>query len=75
MQVKIDIGFEQLIILAKKLPAVQWAKLKLEVDQSRVKTKKLASIEDFLLAAPTFSKKQLEQIEKNRNAINQWRKV
>lgn len=32
-----------------------------------------AELENFLLSAPTFSKKQLDEIAKTRKAINQWR--
>lgn len=75
MRVQLEIGFEQLILLAKSLPAVQWAKLKSEVDQAILSNNKSSAIEDFLLTAPTFSKKQLQEIEKARTAVNQWRKV
>ncbi len=33
MQLQIDIGFEQLVQLAKELPPQQWTKLKQEVDE------------------------------------------
>jgi hypothetical protein len=31
MQVQVDIEFDQLVQIAKKLPATQWTKLKAEV--------------------------------------------
>lgn len=73
MQVQLEIGFEQLVQLAKKLPAKQWTKLKQEVDNKKNTVKEASKLEKFLLSAPTFSKKQLEEIAKTRKAINQWR--
>lgn len=73
MQVQLDIGFEQLVQLAKKLPAKQWRQLKQEVDNENSVVGETSELEKFLLSAPTFSKKQLEEIAKTRKAINQWR--
>ncbi len=73
MQAQVDIGFDQLVSLVKRLPARQWAKLKSEVDQSGKDVAKNQDLENFLLQAPTFSKKQLDTVAETRNAINQWR--
>lgn len=72
MQVEIDIKFEQLVDIAKKLPAMQWNKLKQEVEKDFDRTK-AQDMEAFLLSAPTFTKNQLNTIAKTRSAINQWR--
>ena len=74
MQVQVDIGFDQLVQVAKTLPKTQWAKLKEEVEAEEKKehTDNSALIE-LLLKAPTFSKRQLREIAKTRKAINQWR--
>ena len=73
MQVQVDIEFDQLVKLAKRLPVNQWAKLKKEVDEEVKTGRKVSDLEAFLLTAPTFTKKQLNEIDKNRKAINQWR--
>ncbi len=73
MQVEIDIKFEQLVTIAKKLPQQEWKKLKDEVEKNNYKDSKVQDMEAFLLSAPTFTKKQLDAIAKTRNAINQWR--
>ncbi len=73
MQIEVDIEFDQLVKLAKKLPVNQWAKLKTEVDQETTMASKASELEKFLLTAPTFTKKQLNEIEKTRKAISQWR--
>lgn len=74
MQLQIEIGFEQLVQLAKKLPSQQWLKMKQEVDKQQSVNKSAGDLESFLLNAPTFSKKQIDEIAKTRKAINQWRK-
>ncbi|MDP1811994.1 MAG: hypothetical protein Q8K66_11400 [Sediminibacterium sp.] len=73
MQVQLDIGFDQLVQLAKRLPAPQWTKLKKEVDKEKEERSQVTDIEAFLLTAPTFTEKQFEEITKTRKAINQWR--
>ncbi len=71
MQLKTAIGFDELVEIAKTLPATKWIKLKKEVEQKKVlKTKEL---ELFLLQAPTFNQKQLDTIANTRKAINEWR--
>lgn len=71
MEVQVDIGFDELVKVAKKLPAKQWIRLKQAVDKKPAKP--ISDIETLLLSAPTFSKKQLEEIAKTRKAIAQWR--
>jgi hypothetical protein len=73
MQVQVDIGFEQLVSIVKKLPSKQWAKLKSEIEGSTKDVPKNQELETFLLQAPTFSKKQLDIVAETRKAINQWR--
>ena len=73
MQVQVDIEFDQLVKLAKKLPVNQWTKLKQEVDKETTMDSQTSDLETFLLTAPTFTKKQINEIEKTRKAINQWR--
>jgi hypothetical protein len=73
MQVQINIGFEQLVQIARKLPSKQWAKLKTEVESTKETAAKQNELERLLLEAPTFSKKQIETIDKTRKEINRWR--
>ena len=47
MPLQLDIQFDQLIQLAKKLPARQWKKLKEEVDRETRKQKKLLTLKLF----------------------------
>jgi hypothetical protein len=74
MQVQLNIEFDQLVTIVKKLPLRQWTKLKQEVEKQETVLNEKNDLETFLLAAPTFSNKQLDVIEKSRKDINQWRK-
>ncbi len=74
MQVQVDIGFDQLVQIAKRLPAIQWAKLKNEVEKEEMVENQVSDLETFLLSAPTFNKKQLDEIAKTRKVISEWRR-
>ena len=74
MQIQVDIGFDDLIRIVKELPKEQLLKFKKELEKQNTNDTQLQDLESFLLTAPTFSDKQLEEIEQTRKAINQWRK-
>ena len=73
MQVQIDIGFDQLLTIVKKLPAGQLKQLKAEIEKEVKNEKSKTDLETLLLNGPTATKKQLDIITNNRKAINQWR--
>ena len=73
MQVNVDIGFDQLLTIVKKLPIGQLRKLKAEIAKGEKNEKSIISLETLLLNGPTATKKQLNVILNNRQAINQWR--
>ena len=73
MEAQIDIGFKQLVKLVKQLPKKQWTKLKSEVEEQKVSFEQNSDMLSFLLNGPTFNKKQLDEVEKARKEINQWR--
>ena len=74
MQVQLDIEFDQLVKLAKGLPVKQWTRIKQEVENNKnAADRKVSDLESFLLKAPTFTKKQFNEIAQTRKAINQWR--
>ena len=73
MQTQVNIEFDQLVELAKQLPTTQWTKLKKEVEEKVSNAKPNSDLVSLLLSAPTFSKKQLDEIAKTRKALNQWR--
>ena len=71
MQVQVDIGFDQLLKIVKKLPSGQLKQLKAEIEKA--KNDNTVDLETLLLNGPTATKKQLDTIAQNRKAINQWR--
>ena len=73
MRAQVDIGFEQLVQLAKQLPPAQWTRLKTEVEKEQPPKEAISDMEAFLLSAPTFTRKQLSEVAKARKAISQWR--
>lgn len=73
MQTQVDIGFDQLVQLAKRLSANQWAKLKKEVETTTHDDEQREAFRKLLLKGPTFSKKQLDKVAETRKAINKWR--
>jgi hypothetical protein len=73
MQIKVEIGFEQLIDIIKRLPANKLSLLKDELGKHNKTEAKTKEMESFLLNAPTFTKAQIATITKTRKAINQWR--
>ncbi len=75
MQVQVDIGFDQLVDIAKSLSPKQWDKLKHEIEKkkSEENPSEFHDMETLLLSAPTFTKKQLDTIAKTRKAITKWR--
>lgn len=73
MHVKIDIGFEQLVSIVKRLPAKQWAKLKEEVEMKKSINNEREDFRKLLLRGPQFSENQLNEIIANRKKIDEWR--
>lgn len=73
MQVQENISFDQLINLVRGLSDTQRAQLKAEINRMENESTS-DSLEEFLLAAPTFSENQIKKIEETRKAIDQWRK-
>ncbi|OJV16834.1 MAG: hypothetical protein BGO21_28675 [Dyadobacter sp. 50-39] len=73
MHTEKDIQFDKLIAHIRGLSDHQRRQLKAELDRIEA-TSPDYSLEEFLLAAPTFSENQLKTIEETRKAIDQWRK-
>ena len=73
MQVQVDISFDQLLRAVKTLPARQLKQLKAEIEK-KAQEKSPNDLESLLLNGPTATEDELQTIENNRKAINQWRK-
>jgi hypothetical protein len=73
MQVRLDIEFDQLLKMVNALPVGKLRQLKAVIDKKSIKDKPKNNLKDLLLNGPIATKKQINSIEKNRKAINQWR--
>lgn len=73
MELKVDIGFDQLIHMVKQLPRKQLAKLLSEVNSPSKPAAKNLHLKDLLLTGPTLNEEQIQTIHKTREAINKWR--
>lgn len=74
MQVHVEIEFDQLIKIVKTLPTAKLRQLQVEIENEAKKAKSNADLRSLLLHGPVATKKQIEAIETNRKAINQWRR-
>ena len=77
MEIKLNIGYKELLQLIKKLPENQLAMLKAELMDGKIaeeKTKRISSFQEFLLKGPVMSDDQYEQFMLNRTYFNSWRK-
>ena len=74
MQVQVDIEFDQLIKIVKTLPSAKLRQLKVEIENEAKKVRSNIDLRSLLLHGPVATKKQIETIENNRKAINQWRR-
>ncbi len=72
MQVQLDIDFNQLVQLAKRLPSSQWTQLKKEVEAQELMNKEREEFRKLLLNGPTFSQEQLDTIAETRKQIDEW---
>lgn len=73
MQIQLDIKFEQLLQLVKRLPKSQWNKLKREMDAAQPTVSSSTELETFLMDAPTFTEEQLNEINDAKRKLEAWR--
>ncbi|GAB3987704.1 hypothetical protein GCM10028807_08700 [Spirosoma daeguense] len=73
MQVQVNIDFDQLVKIVRELPPGQLRQLKAEIEKETIVAKAKTNLESLLLNGPVATKKQLDVINSNRKAINQWR--
>lgn len=76
MEVKLNIGYDQLLKLVKQLPASQLARLKTELDDKFLTNKskeEISELQNFLLEGPVMTDDEYKLYLENRKKINQWR--
>jgi len=74
MELKMEIGFDQLMQAIKQLPAKQLIKLKAEISRTIPNDIEKEDFKSFLLQAPVFSEEQVLLVEEARKNINKWGK-
>ncbi len=72
MQVQVEIDFEELLLMVKKLSLSQLQKLKAEIEREG-NQKRAADLESILLNGPTATEQEIDIILDNKKTINQWR--
>lgn len=74
MEMKVQVPFQQLLAMVRRLTPAQRARLRQElVDKKPVKKDKDEFIE-YLLNGPVYSDREINVIEENRKSIAAWRK-
>jgi len=73
MQVKVDIGCDQLMSIFRTLPKRQLKQLK-AIEQESKKKESMIDLETLLLHGPVATDKQLEIIAQNRKNLNQYKR-
>lgn len=73
MEMKVQVPFQQLLALVRKLTPSQKAKLREELTVVEPAQSEDAGFMDFLLHGPVFSKSQIDVIKENRKSIAAWR--
>jgi hypothetical protein len=72
MELKMEIGLDQLIQAIKQLPAKQLVKLKAEINRTVPEKTEKEDFKNFLLQAPVFTEDQILLIEEARKSMNKW---
>lgn len=72
MELKMEIGLDQLIQAIKQLPAGQLLKLKAEINSTTISKTEKEKFENFLLQGPVFTEDQIALMEDARKSINKW---
>jgi hypothetical protein len=74
MELKMEVGLEQLIQAIKQLPARQLARLKAELNNAVPEKTDKEAFKTFLLQAPIFTDEQIDLIAEARKSMNKWGK-
>ena len=73
MEIKLDIPFQQLLTVVKRLTPSQKAKLRQELTEEEPAKQDKSDFIEMLLNGPVYSEKDIQTIEDNRKSIAKWR--
>jgi hypothetical protein len=73
MEMKVQVPFQQLLTLVKRLTPAQKAKLRQELNDKPTAQADSDDFIEYLLNGPVYSDKEIKLIEENRKSITAWR--
>ena len=73
MEIKVQVPFQQLLSLVKRLTPAQRARLQQELIDKKPAQKDKDEFINYLLNGPVYSDKEIKIIEENRKSIAAWR--
>jgi hypothetical protein len=73
MEMKVQVPFQQLLTLVKRLTPAQRARLRQELFDKKPVQKDKDEFIEYLLKGPVYSEKEIKVIEENRKSIAAWR--
>jgi hypothetical protein len=72
VEIKLNIPFNQLLVLARQLSPAQKSRLKKELEVADV-SPATSPLKKLLLQGPVFSEEQIKTIEEAHKSISEWR--
>ncbi len=75
MEIKLNIGYEQLIAIINQLPVDEVIKLKAEIEKISLEKQVDTSdeLESIIADGPVMSDEKYREFENNRKKFSQWR--
>lgn len=75
MEIRLNIGYEQLIAIINQLPIDEVNKLKAEIERisSEKNIENVNDLESLIADGPVMSDEKYNEFEENRKNFNQWR--
>ena len=73
MEMKVQVPFQQLLSLVKRLTPAQRERLRQELVDKKPVQKDKDEFIDYLLNRPVYSEKEIKVIEENQKSIAAWR--
>lgn len=75
MELKMDIGFDQLLKVIKQLPAAKIRQLKLELSDTFIgKESDMTDFQKLLLTGPVMDDEQYAEFKETRKRMQEWQK-
>ncbi|MCE6990360.1 hypothetical protein [Dyadobacter sp. CY323] len=75
MELTVHIEYEQILKLARQLPAAKIIQLKSDLNTGFIKEKaekQISQFQKFLLSGPVMTDDQLDEFKNNRKLMNAW---